>query len=741
MIENTVRELDYSIDIALDNEHVTASATPRTPFPQDAEFAFYLMHGKAILQRTRYSPRPFVEFELVEPGSYSVKAFVRSSHAKQSRQSGRVTLRKAHDVPEEAPPPSLPYAKLSAPHQDIAAVLAGEEHQTTFGAQLENVATETGLQLSKAPSPGSFVLHGEPLSGSITTVAFSGTGRTTGQLVFGQPDLASISPESVHESIGEFTLFAFNGDAVEVRTDYFGVGKVYYFSGNGVVALANRMHLLLEVLVGIGIYISPDRAKIRAGLQAVNQMFTQNFAAAMDVEGCRCLPAGNLLRATSAGIELLPSEIMETFSQSTAQLPGSERYRALVEQGADEIVDNLRLALEHPEFERVRIDFTGGLDARMLAAAISRIPGHTDRVEINTTHTEASPLDLPISLRLTRELGLDYDSAARKVSEMDSRSSLLELLSVNLGGYFGLNAETSRTKLPRTLRINGFFGEICARPYFARLVFGMGYAKSDPGDFAAAYLRTIPQRARPLSSQSDLESQFRTEFEELPGRSSVAKFEAYYLFHRNGLHCSDRWASRTTAPSWGPLQSKSLFALKWTTLDTYKDIRVQMDATEYLNEKLALLPVGREKDNLERAKISAKYPLKSRGLVTELEVTDGDHARYAEALRQRREKTVRTPAANSLDSRENNSSRFERMLSWTLLGIRELSDTHRIFSSSEAEELQAFVEQEYGAESRQMSHAGTITTNKILSALYQCRLTQRTAGPRLLTAEPGLDGV
>lgn len=740
MTDDAARVLDYSVDIALDNEHVKASATPRSPFPQDAEFAFYLLQGQNILQRTRYSPRKFVTFELTEPGSYSVKSFVRSSHAKQSRQSERVTLQKPHDAPEQAPPLSLPYAKLSAPHQDIAAIIASEKHQTIFAAKLEDVANETGLQLSEAPSPGSFVLHAEPLSGSVTKVSFSGTGRTTDRLIFGQPDFASVSPETVHESIGEFTLFAFNGDEVEVRTDYFGVGKVYYFSRNGIVAIANRMHLLLEILAGIGVSISPDRAKIRAGLQAVNQMFTQNFAASMDVKGCRCLSAGTFLRATSAGVELLPSEIAGIFSQSTAQLPDSERYRALVEQGADEIVDNLRLALEHPEFERVRIDFTGGLDARMIAAALSRIPGHTSRVEINTTHTESSPLDLPISLRLTRELGLDYDSAARIVSEMDSRNSLLESLSVNLGGYFGLNTETSRTTLPRTLRINGFFGEICARPYFARLVFGMGYAKSDAGDFAAAYLRSIPQRARPLRSQSDLESQFRSEFEELPGRSAVAKFEAYYLFHRNGLHCSDRWASRTAAPSWGPLQSKSLFALKWTTLDTYRDIRIQMDATEYLNEQLALLPVGREKDNLDRARISSKYALRSGDLATELELTDEDHARYAGALKKRRAKTARARVANSPALRKHNSSRFERMLSWTLLGIRELSDTHRILSSSEAEHLQAFIEQEYAADSRQISHAATITTNKILSALYQCRLTQRPAGTRLLTAEPGLDG-
>lgn len=715
------REPDYLVDVSLEGNSLRASVRPRTPLPSSVEFAYYLLVNGEVQQRTPYSRDSQVDFRLSMDGRHSVKAFVRGAGVKTSRQSKHVDYKSRCEEPG-APIPELPFAKLVSPHQDTAALIVDKKRFPMANSTVEALARRVDLTMTTTEGSTAFLLHSEPLSAMKPRSVFSGTGRTSQRLVHGSADFASVDLFEVIESVGDFTLFTATEAGFEVRTDYFGVGKVYYFDAHGVSAASNRYHLLLELLSALKLPLRLNRDKMRAGFQAANQMFTQNFSASMEVMHCYCLPVGKYLRLTNAGVELKSSSITEVLDGPTNQLPRGATYDALVEAGAEDIIDNLRVALQHPLFDHVRVDLTGGLDARMIAAALSRLPNQTSQVSINTADTAASPLDLPISLRLTRELELPYDSSPRTSIRVDPQVAQLEMSSIHLGAYFGLRPEVSRVAMPGTLRINGFYGEICARPYFARLIYGMSMSKADPGDFPGIYLNAVPKRARPLSSSSALEGYLRTEFENLPGNTSTAKFEAFYLFHRNGLHCSDRWSSRGGAPAWGPLQSKALFALKWMTLDAYRDIRIQMDATEVLNEDLALLPLGRDKDNADRMALSSKYSMETPDVYSGLGIIPSDKARYERAVEQRRKNTSRAKGAALTAARDVKAARNSRTHAWALSGIQELTEEYGVFSSSEEDELSEFINSEFESATGQPGSAGTIVANKVFSAVFQCRL-------------------
>lgn len=720
---------EFEVKARFEDSVLTGRVDRPAGSPLGAEIAFYLIRDGRVSERRRYSEAATASFLLKSTGQYAIKAFLKDGNAKVAKLSNEIAVEEVGFVSPRRLP-ELPFTRLDLPHQDIAVLQTTGRRLPLVENSLADIEDATGLATTRAGCDGdpTFVIHGRKADCGSGEVFFSGMTCTDDRFVFGPEDVDPERPDELHEGVGDFMLVAVGDESVSIRTDHFGVGKVYYYVGQGVACAANRMHLLLEVLAAVGVSLRPNATKIRAGLQATSQVFTQNFSSAMDLDDCFCLSPGSALRIRAGEIEILPTAIAAILDEPTDQVLGSQEYEELLQAGCEEMIRNLRLALEHPVFERVRLDVTGGLDSRMLFAALAQLPEFAGQVELHTADFPTSPHDLPISLRLSRDTGFRYDTGRRETYDVDSDTSLLENVSLNLGTYFGIRGETTRTRLPGTLCVNGFYGEVSARPYFARLVYGQPTESLDPRDYPAAHLGGMGAQHLTMSVNYDLTSYYRDEFERMPGSSSAAKFDAFYLFHRNGLHCSDRWMSHVRAPSWGPLQSRALFALKWRTLDTFRDITVQVDATEKLNRDLALVPLGRDRDNADRASISDVYPSTSNDMWTQLGITDEDMARFKEGGKQRRNNAERLRGADSLALQAKNSRMLQNHREWVIAGIDELETEHRLVSPTEAEELRVFVNHEYRNAKKQTRPAGTVITAKVLSAVYQCRAARRTAG-------------
>lgn len=117
----------------------------------------------------------------------------------------------------------------------------------------------------------------------------------------------------------------------------------------------------------------------------------------------------------------------------------------------------------------------------------------------------------------------------------------------------------------KSIRLNGFGGEIVARPYYSRNYLNTELDITDVTNFVAAYIdKYLYMASCPTSNNlvEKLKKELCRELEEMPGRSPLEKFEFHYLYFRNGLHCNDCWRSDVSCVEWGPLQSKKLFALK-----------------------------------------------------------------------------------------------------------------------------------------------------------------------------------
>lgn len=691
------------------------------------EVAFYLLKDGTAIWRGGYSELRESVFIAESAGEYAVKAFVRIQESKKSRTSESITFAVEDCVdrpngPGSPPPGRLPFTRLSPPHSDFAVFSTLESDSPERIDRLQSVLVDSGLSLAAWHTEvGQFNLIAAPdVVDNESDIAFSGTAKVGSRLIVGPKEAGSCDASELSESLGDFAFARRRATGVEVESDYFGVGKIYYFASTTFVCVTNRYHLLLELLSANGVNVALNRVKARATLQAVNQPFTQNFTEDMDIQGCKMLRADKKILMTGNSLEFTDSAIAQIVNEPTTRELSVEDYQSRIQRAASEITDNLRAAIDHPDFDAVRVDLTGGMDARLVFAALSHLEDRGDRVHIHTSDVKGSPLDLSISLALTKLGSWRYDTLKRTIRQISSRQSTLENCSINLGSYFGIRPEQHRSSLGGTLRVNGFYGEISARPYFARMVFGTPMANLEPSEFISEYVASVGPSDRPMGHVRELIVLLREEFEDLPGESATARLDSYYLYYRNGLHCSDRWLSHALAPAWGPLQSKELFELKWLTFNTHESIKVQVDVTEYLNETAALVPIGRARDNVDRAKVDSKYAVEWEDLPASLGLDSSDFERYAEANRVRGERLCREPQFDSQLISVENAQFGAELSSWIAEALEFLVSYSGLLTTKEAHAISAWTLEWCTAEGR-MQQKGVVMANKVLSLYFQAR--------------------
>lgn len=493
---------------------------------------------------------------------------------------------------------ALPFAALTYPHQDIAVVSGPHDRLPALSDELGLIFTD----LSDEPETQLCSLSTGPVANRDSeSLLFSGSAKGSDRLVFGQDDL--VDPDEVQEAVGDHVLLRVAANRATIRTDYFGIAKLFLFQDGDHAIISNRYHLILLICKRLGKALTLDKQKIAANFALHGQVFTQLFSNRMDVAEIRMLPIG-----TAAMIEGGRARITDTAIRSdiaAAATDPVDNYRGRLAASADEIVSNLEAALKHERFRNVRVDLTAGLDARLVFTALSRLPQYASKVRIHTADVPASPEDLPISLALTSTGPWKYDDLGRSYEWVRKDASQETMLSLDLGTYYGRSPVNAHALLTDTLRVSGFYGEIAARPYYARLQFGRVTDDMADGSLVTKVIQPGRQSA-PEREWLLLRDMLTETVATLPGQTALERWDLHYLAFRNGLHCTDKWLAKTVGPSWGPLQSKELFRLKCAMFQGEKSIKLQLDLINELNPDLARFPFGREKDNLERTALAAR---------------------------------------------------------------------------------------------------------------------------------------
>ena len=590
-------------------------------FPQAnnfTQYAFYLYNSEnVIIEKIMYTKNSFCCFNITKKDTlYMIKAFVKyknsegDEYQKISINSSKILIPSKEleqefnayiETKEKPIDYQLPFWHSKYPYQDILVSYSFSNNHFVV-ERIQDFANEVRLHtvnneyLTIAATQQLYSLS-EPL------VAFSGITRNTNKLIYGWKDIDKTSEtKDIEEQIGNYFAILNENGVYSIQADYLGFSKIYYYKDDNVLLISNRYHMLLLAMSALNIPRSLNHDKVYSYLSKNNQIMMQNFTRELNIKGTYVLPVDSkiVINTNSHNVSI---EKTSLFYDLSAPLPYNlETYDQLLQEAADELIDNAKIALESPHFDQYIVDVTGGLDSRICLCVLTKFPQFKDKIIPHTALGKGYEKDSEIALKLLSKTSFHFRKAM--VSIQPERDIDAEAMSCILGTT--IEYSKYHVSYKDTLSFQGDNGEVTGRPYYSAI-----YLDSDLSDMFLPsklfYKSLINRQGGTLYEADELTAKlFYEECCMLPGRTNLEKYENHYLYYRNAIHFSDLWRSSIMCSCWSILQSKKMLKLKYM-LFPYDSIKLQLDMLYLLNSEIAAVEFSSDKYNAQRRELNMKY--------------------------------------------------------------------------------------------------------------------------------------
>lgn len=241
---------------------------------------------------------------------------------------------------------------------------------------------------------------------------------------------------TIKESCGEYHLILFHGNKVEFRADWFGYQPLFYFNADfgGVISTSYHLLLLILKVLGVEFYINIPHA-----LDIVKEKFTFTSSLSVEVDRCTCNRSYEYYEISQEKIS-----VNKTSSYGDLYVDGEYSpaiYEDHILAAKSEIIEHVRMVFEHPAFDYIVVDLSGGFDTRLVYAACSVLPASLIRpkIRISTRHS-STPNDFEVAAMINYVYGYSYFDDPSVCNLMPTHSDKANIfyannISKNLGTY------------------------------------------------------------------------------------------------------------------------------------------------------------------------------------------------------------------------------------------------------------------------------------------------------------------
>lgn len=306
-------------------------------------------------------------------------------------------------------------------------------------------------------------------------IILSGYGIINKTWVNATSNLNNFKELDYYYSKGCFAGAIIKDNSISFFTDFFGNGKLFYYTKNKVTIVSNRLHLLLIILRLLNIDIAIDYNIVGIILTLSNHFLLQQpISSNLIYSDIKILEVYEKLDLTPLGIQISTSkygEITNTAHKNIDSEP--QEYRQSLQAAREEIITDLTTILNSGEYDHFVCDLTGGRDSRLILAAATNIPSFNKRLKIFSYGDE---LERRCVASIMHAYGLTYDSVFFRSIWWDKHTGVDTTLSgvreyfdtvnsFNLGTYWDTDSFLGRfcVTLEKTIRFNGGYGELLSR--------------------------------------------------------------------------------------------------------------------------------------------------------------------------------------------------------------------------------------------------------------------------------------
>lgn len=660
-----------------------------------AQYYFYLIRDGKVVDKQGWTRKARHDWKLTECGMYCVQGYVKRGEAKVFRRSEplgyfnaalRAEFRAFMASEPEGGYPFQPELKLyeaRAPFADYLVCISRERDES--GAE-RFMAEEPRFARAASVSCGAWNVTALASGGvrklaSGGTLLFSGVTMRDGKLLLGADELpGDVRFDGLAGGYGNFSCVFLGEDEVRFGNDYCSFSKWFYFEDGDRLILANRYHALLKYLALIGVPMELDERKAAIMLSCVDvQFLMQNFTRKMDVSPVRQLEADKTFRITGEGWRKENTPYGEQLSRRETYHENC--YLATLGLAAREIREYVRTVLDDERYDHVLADLTGGLDSRVVYAALTGLRAHPsiDKVRIVSNPTAGMP-DLPLATEINSLYGFPYDDLPRVTRSLEAAEADQIMRSGYMGVYYSFFPFTQEQTTFQYPSLTGGVGD-ARRPLFGRKYFHTTAEYSDTEEKFAGYIWSdfaANISAADEQSRADFQEVLGYELSQVPVDSPLEAYDRLYLQYRASYHFGSEYRWRIGSPAWLPLESKAAFQLHHMGFQYFKSIRSEIDLIGRLNPLLLSFPFADPLDNAALEKMKGRLaPTDPRLTGIKVSGTD-DMARWDDARSRRGKAGKRERRAPDEEKRiqEEWSRRQESVYAALRDNFRELMRRH-----------------------------------------------------------------
>lgn len=507
------------------------------------------------------------------------------------------------------PLPKLALSPLAPPHESIAVFSLKDNSAASCKAEkLNDFAKMQGLLFCQ-PSEGTCALSlTKPYEHNGVCSLFSGYLFRDGEMLIGQQEAFGRIPDSgsIDEDYGEWCLCSVSEQGViTLSSDFFGMVPWFYYEDSSVFAASNSYHLLLLALRQLGVRLNMDIPRSRVNMITSGFTYGSPFSMNLDVAGCKMtLAYERIVFSRADGFASFRTTLWDIVSEPEPW--DEDKYEEYLDEARSELFAACKAAFEHPRFNRIVVDVSGGFDSRTVFATANNLPKRL-RKKLHTFTRKSGTTD---DVEKASALINLYDYPKHTYVKTDTSDLYTEDGSIRLSqnsrtlglfshcSYLYSSCYNDHT----TLEITGYLGEVILG--YRRCRGDSAYELGDRRLLARLGGCYLHNSVKDL--QEVFEDQERIIMDTLANYSSCdclfKKFQLLYLDGRNRFICGSSHNIENDNMRIPMLNSKYALKAKWMYFNRFTnnevpDEKISVDLINKINPLLAAYPFAKENDN------------------------------------------------------------------------------------------------------------------------------------------------
>lgn len=592
------------------------------------KFAYYLCKNGKVVEKTNYNCSCSKSWNINECGIYYACVFLKRLDRTTSIKtysiyfSDNELAAQYHDFLDSPAPTSIfskniPFMPEVEPFCNFLLIMNDGSFST-----FDEIS---GIPLNQTTVIGEnkIYIYSEKrasISNQDETIYFSGRIFQNNKYYYGAKEVQSTLQLNFESNIGHYSCMCVNRQRISFYNDAFSFNRWFYYKGDNYAFVSNSYHLLLIAICkhGITLHIDTDKAKVTLSTVKL-QLLSQNFSHKMDVEGVFQVPFYEKMIIDKSGCRFLNNSMYSILKDD--KVYHEIIYKKKKSKCAKEIIHNLTSIIDDEHFTEISCDLTGGLDSRLVFAALTSITNSKNKIKINT-HAVPNSQDLEIAVTLNDLYEYPFNDYSESIEYLPLFTADQMNRSFYIGTYFSKNLVSVKRNNKQRLELIGACGEILFRPYVARRIFLDNISNCTDEKVFSSRLFDKYSDLFVLDGKSIKETFVKylsEELNQIPGQNLFERLDRHYLAYRHAYHF-DTILDRMGYNHIMPLQSIESLKLHHYSFDAHRSIRLQLEMIEELNPLLLNVAFDNETDNSDAKELlKNKYECKQISLKHDLD--------------------------------------------------------------------------------------------------------------------------